>query len=193
MDFISVSFLLEAVQICQCYRHGNFVENSNVGALCSGGSGISPRRGRQLPRGGANIRFCHIFPKTAWNWKNLGPRRGGGRIPRTPLRSATALDGSHPNMKFFLSLVENQRENNSSHDIHLYLLHCNSLKAFWWSICVIRYLSSCWSSISQTGVPTPEEGQKPTIWQDFCWKPHEMKDIAPRRGACFPGASRIRQ
>ena len=31
----------------------------------SGGSRISPRRVRQLPRGGANIRFCQIFPKTA--------------------------------------------------------------------------------------------------------------------------------
>ena len=56
----------------------------------SGGSRISPRRGRQLPRGDANIRFCHIFPKTAWNWKNLGP--GGVRVPRAPLRSAT---GNH--------------------------------------------------------------------------------------------------
>ena len=46
-----------------------------------------PEEGAPTPRGGANIRFCHIFPKTAWNWKNLGP---GGRIPCTPLRSATA-------------------------------------------------------------------------------------------------------
>ena len=41
-------------------------------ALCSGGSRISLRRGRQLP-GGTNIWFCQIFPKTAWNWKNLDP------------------------------------------------------------------------------------------------------------------------
>ena len=33
--------------------------------ICSGGSRISPGGGRQLPRGGANIRFCQIFPKTA--------------------------------------------------------------------------------------------------------------------------------
>ena len=69
---------------------------SDCGWLCSnqlnwmsisGRSRISPRRGRQLPRG-ANIRFCQIFPKTAWNWKNLGPQ-GGMRVPRAPLRSAT--------------------------------------------------------------------------------------------------------
>ena len=32
--------------------------------------------------GGANIRFCKIFLKTAWNWKNL---RGGGARPSSPL------------------------------------------------------------------------------------------------------------
>ena len=37
--------------------------------------------------GGANILFCQIFPKTAWNWKNLDP---GGTHPSCPhLRSAT--------------------------------------------------------------------------------------------------------
>ena len=30
------------------------------------------------PPGGANIRFCQIFPKTAWNWKNLAVGGGGG-------------------------------------------------------------------------------------------------------------------
>ena len=39
----------------------------------SGGSRISLRRGRQLPRGAANIWFCQISQKTAWNWKNLDP------------------------------------------------------------------------------------------------------------------------
>ena len=58
-------------------------------SLISGGSRISPRRGRQLSRGGANIRFCQIFPKTAWNWKNLDPQ--GGRASKILLcRSATA-------------------------------------------------------------------------------------------------------
>ena len=48
-----------------------------------------PEEGAPTPQGGANIRFCQIFPKTAWNWKNLDP--GRARVPRTPLRSATAL------------------------------------------------------------------------------------------------------
>ena len=60
----------------------------NVLSVTSGGSRISPRRGRQLSRGGANIRFCQIFPKTAWNWKNLDPQ--GGRASKILLcRSAT--------------------------------------------------------------------------------------------------------
>ena len=31
--------------------------------------------------GGANIRFCQIFLKTAWNWNNLNAE-GGGRSSR---------------------------------------------------------------------------------------------------------------
>ena len=39
----------------------------------------SPRGGVPTLGGeGANIRFCQIFPKTAWNWKNLDPRGEGG-------------------------------------------------------------------------------------------------------------------
>ena len=52
----------------------------------SGGSRISPRRGRQLPGGGG--RQHTILAKTAWNWKNLGP---GERVPGAPLRSATVF------------------------------------------------------------------------------------------------------
>ena len=37
-----------------------------------------PRGGGANSPGGANIRFCQIFPKTAWNWKKLGPE---GRAP----------------------------------------------------------------------------------------------------------------
>ena len=48
-----------------------------------GGSANSPGGG-----GVYNIRFCQNFPKTAWNWKNLGPK--GGEHPSRPLRSATA-------------------------------------------------------------------------------------------------------
>ena len=54
---------------------------SSIDTRSSGRSRISPRRGRQLPRGGANIRFWQIFPKNAWNWKNLGP---GGGCPSCP-------------------------------------------------------------------------------------------------------------
>ena len=32
-----------------------------------------PEEGAQTLQGGANIWFCQIFPKTAWNWKNLDP------------------------------------------------------------------------------------------------------------------------
>ena len=64
--------------------------------IFSGGSRISPRRGLQFPRGGTNIRFCQIFPKTAWNWKNLGPPGGGAR----PLHPT--LD---PPMIFAISLM----------------------------------------------------------------------------------------
>ena len=52
----------------------------------SGRSRISPG-GCQLPRGGANIQFCKIFPKTAWNRKNLGAQ--GGTHPSCPPRSTT--------------------------------------------------------------------------------------------------------
>ena len=60
--------------------------------LISGGSRIFPRGMRQLPKvllffistiRGPNIRFCQIFPKTAWNWKNLDPE--GARVPRAHL------------------------------------------------------------------------------------------------------------
>ena len=53
--------------------------------ISSGGSRISPRRGCQLPKGGANIRFCQNFPKTAWNRKNLDPQVGGRASPAPPL------------------------------------------------------------------------------------------------------------
>ena len=44
--------------------------------------------GANSPRGAANIRFCQKFPKTAWNWKNFGPR-GGGASKILLCRSAT--------------------------------------------------------------------------------------------------------
>ena len=46
----------------------------------SGGSRISPRRGRQLPGGGgANIRFCQIFLKNCMKLKEFGPPWAGTR------------------------------------------------------------------------------------------------------------------
>ena len=49
--------------------------------IYSGGSRISPRRGRQLP-GGANIRFCQIFPKLQEIERIWTP--SGARVPRPP-------------------------------------------------------------------------------------------------------------
>ena len=46
-----------------------------------------PEEEAPTPRGGrgANIWFCQNFPKTAWNWKNLDPRGGGGgSVARAP-------------------------------------------------------------------------------------------------------------
>ena len=48
----------------------------------SGGSRISPRRGRQLPRGGANIRNCQISEKLHEIERIWTP--GGARVPRAP-------------------------------------------------------------------------------------------------------------
>ena len=56
------------------------IKKSSLSTMTSGGSRI-------VPRWGANIRFCQIFPKTAWNWKNLDP--WGRAHPSRPLRSAT--------------------------------------------------------------------------------------------------------
>ena len=56
-----------------------------------------------VPRGGggANIWFCQIFPKTAWNWKNLGPR-GASLVP--PLRSSTDLKHHIHNSQMFMNI-----------------------------------------------------------------------------------------
>ena len=43
--------------------------------IYSGVSRISQRRGRQLSGGGGDTQFCQMFPKTAWNWKNLDAGR----------------------------------------------------------------------------------------------------------------------
>ena len=50
-----------------------------------------PEERAPTPQGGANIRY---FPKTCMKLKEFGPRWGGGRVPRAPLRSATGLAAS---------------------------------------------------------------------------------------------------
>ena len=42
----------------------------------SGGSRISPRRGRQLSGEVPTYDFAKFSQKTVWNWKNLGPQGG---------------------------------------------------------------------------------------------------------------------
>ena len=39
-----------------------------------------PKRGRQTQKLGANLLFCHLFPKNCMKLKN-GPRCGGVRLP----------------------------------------------------------------------------------------------------------------
>ena len=45
----------------------------------SGGSRISPRRGRQLPRGGRQHTILPNFPKNCMKLKEFGPPGGGAR------------------------------------------------------------------------------------------------------------------
>ena len=45
----------------------------------SGGSRISPRRGRQLPRGGRQHMILPIFPENCMKLKEFGPPGGGAR------------------------------------------------------------------------------------------------------------------
>ena len=52
--------------------------------IISGGSRISPRRGRQLPK---LLLFCNFFAKNCMKMKEFGPP-GGARVPGAPLRSA---------------------------------------------------------------------------------------------------------
>ena len=61
---------------------------ARVGSLISGGSRISPRRGRQLSRGRQHT-ILPNFPKNCMKLKEFGPG-GSGCVPRTPLRSVNA-------------------------------------------------------------------------------------------------------
>ena len=56
-----------------------------------------PEEGAPTPQGGANIRFCQNFPKTAWNWKNLDPQgRGSASLAPPPLDPPLQLTNSTP-------------------------------------------------------------------------------------------------
>ena len=67
-----------------------FVEiNSNLYEY-SGRSRISPRRGRQLPRGAPTYDFAKFSQKLHEIERIWAPWRG--RVPRTPLRSATGIE-----------------------------------------------------------------------------------------------------
>ena len=56
--------------------------NPSSNEIKSGADPGFPVGGGADPLGGANIRFCQIFPKTAWNQENFGP--WGGRAPGRP-------------------------------------------------------------------------------------------------------------
>ena len=67
-------------------RHGTYP--SYYADICSGGSRISPRRGRQLPGGHQHTNLSN-FLKNDMELKEFGPH--GGVHPSRPLRSATDL------------------------------------------------------------------------------------------------------
>ena len=64
------------------------VEGGKIIGRRSGGSRIFPRGGaRQLQK---VLLFFNFLPKTAWKWKNLDPRGGGGASLAPPHGSANA-------------------------------------------------------------------------------------------------------
>ena len=56
--------------------------------------------------GGTNIRFCQIFPKTAWNWKNLDPQEAC--FPSAFLRSTIGVSAPTPAHLVGLALILQQ-------------------------------------------------------------------------------------
>ena len=75
-----------------------FQEDAYGPLLCFKGGGYTLAQSDALqgtnPRGGANIWFCQILWKTAWNWENLGLY--GGTHRGAPPRHATALTSQIP-------------------------------------------------------------------------------------------------
>ena len=84
--FCSSKWFLVFLGCCQGFWIAGGVYGSDLSSTISGGSRFTRRGGANPPEGDINIRFCQIFPKTAWNWKNLDPRRGVGvSLARPPL------------------------------------------------------------------------------------------------------------
>ena len=59
------------------------LQSNHVTQKRSGGSTISPRRGRQLP-GGRQHKILPNFPKNCMKLKEFGPREGGSARPSRP-------------------------------------------------------------------------------------------------------------
>ena len=82
---------------------------THTSLVCSGGSRISSRRGRQLPRGAPTYDFAKFSQKLHEIERISTP--GGGREGRAPLRSATGLSlMSHQYDQSLLDIVFFGRE-----------------------------------------------------------------------------------
>ena len=106
------------------------------------------------------------------------------QTPPSPQQTATAADGTHP---------------TGMHS-------CLHVVFFFWKLYFIirawfvyKYRQSHrfrtikngfnvsgGSRIFQIGAPTPEFGEKPLIWKDFCWNLHENQKKLDWGGGCIP-------
>ena len=82
----------------------------------SGRSSISKRRGCQ-PRGGTNVLYDHLFLKTAWKWRNFGPK--GGEHPSHSPRSTTDRGTHRQDWVAWSNINESPKWNSSVLDIFL--------------------------------------------------------------------------
>ena len=91
MDFITPSHVLLVRMFWLCAKPifiTDIPKPFKKSKRSSGGSRISPRRGRQLPRGERQHTILPYFPKNCMKLKEFGP--GGRASLAPPLRSATA-------------------------------------------------------------------------------------------------------
>ena len=97
MMSLPVSGLMFFPAVCGLFLPGREVCSIQEGVLGSGGSRISPRRGRQLPRGGGAPTYDFaIFPQKLHEIERIWAPRGGGRASKILLcRSATAGGVAH--------------------------------------------------------------------------------------------------